>query len=147
MENKLYTTEEVADYFHVRVETIREWVKKGVLPAFKAGKSYLYSQQDVEAAVTALRAAAQEKRHTLEEKHPGLHAALEKEGDIWISAGHADQWEAAKMFILDVLEGEQDMYWRWEDGVGIVFTNRPPGGNEAPQFDIAVTQHRHSRKN
>jgi excisionase family DNA binding protein len=146
MENKLYTTEDVADYFHVRVETIREWVKEGILPALKVGKSYLYTQQDINTYVAALRAAAQEKRRTLEEKYPGLHDALEKEEDMWVSAGHANQWEAAKMKILDVLEGNQDLYWRWEPGIGIVFTNRPTADNEAPQFDITVTQHRSSKK-
>ncbi len=146
MKDELYNTEQVADYFHVRVETVRDWVKRGILPGFKAGRDWRFSQQNLDDCVRALQVQTEEKRPSLEEKHPELHAALEREADMWITAGHADQWEAAKMWILDVLEDSPDLYWRWEPGVGIVFTNRPPEGSEAPQFDVAVQPHHASKK-
>lgn len=38
--NKLYSIDEVANYFSVSAQTVKAWIKQGKLKAFKAGRSY-----------------------------------------------------------------------------------------------------------
>ena len=41
------TTHEVAEIFCVDVQTVRNWIRIGVLPAFKLRKNYFISVEDV----------------------------------------------------------------------------------------------------
>lgn len=50
--DRLYLLSEVAEYMHVTVETVREWVKAGKLIAAKAGRSYVVSDSDLRAYLT-----------------------------------------------------------------------------------------------
>lgn len=42
-----YTTQEVADIFRVKVETVREWLRTGKLTGYKVGRAYLIPQEKV----------------------------------------------------------------------------------------------------
>jgi len=49
VENRRYlTTQEVADILRVRVETVRNYIKRGVLPAVKLGRDYRIAAEDVD---------------------------------------------------------------------------------------------------
>lgn len=47
MDEKYYTTDEVAKICRVKKETVREWIKDGKLPGVKRGRSYLISEYDL----------------------------------------------------------------------------------------------------
>lgn len=47
--DQLYTLNEVADYMHVKVETVRTWVKNKQLVAVKMGRAYVVSESDLRA--------------------------------------------------------------------------------------------------
>jgi len=48
-ENRRYlTTQEVADILRVRVETVRSYIKRGILPAVKLGRDYRIAAEDVD---------------------------------------------------------------------------------------------------
>lgn len=47
MEDKYYTTDEVAAITRVTKETVREWIKDGKLKAIKRGRSYLIPEADL----------------------------------------------------------------------------------------------------
>lgn len=49
--DRLYVLSEVASYFHVTVETVREWIKHGHLAAAKAGRAYVVADSDLRAFV------------------------------------------------------------------------------------------------
>jgi len=49
VENRRYlTTQEVADILRVRVETVRSYIKRGMLPAVKLGRDYRIAAEDVD---------------------------------------------------------------------------------------------------
>lgn len=45
---KRYTCEEVAEYYHVKVTTVYDWIKRGILPAMKIGKRYIITPEQIE---------------------------------------------------------------------------------------------------
>lgn len=47
MDEKYYTTDEVAAICRVKKETVREWIKDGKLNAIKRGRSYLIREYDL----------------------------------------------------------------------------------------------------
>lgn len=47
--DRLYLLPEVAEYLHVTVETVREWIKSGRLVAAKTGRAYVVSDSDLRA--------------------------------------------------------------------------------------------------
>ncbi len=49
---KFYTCEEVAEIYRVKTITVWDWVRKKKLPAIKAGKSYLVSEESLKAFET-----------------------------------------------------------------------------------------------
>jgi excisionase family DNA binding protein len=55
MEHELYDISQVATYFRVREETIRVWVKQGLLEGFRAGRDWRFSKQEVGDCVERLR--------------------------------------------------------------------------------------------
>ncbi|MEA5136441.1 MAG: helix-turn-helix domain-containing protein [Candidatus Fimivivens sp.] len=44
---KYYTCAEIADMYRVKTITVWDWVRKKKLPAVKAGKSYLISEESI----------------------------------------------------------------------------------------------------
>lgn len=50
---ELYTCEQVADRYDVKVITVWDWIRRKQLPAMKIGKSYRISQDDLEAFESA----------------------------------------------------------------------------------------------
>lgn len=46
---ELYTCEQVARRYDVKVITVWDWIRRKQLPAMKIGKSYRVSQDDLEA--------------------------------------------------------------------------------------------------
>ena len=56
MEHELLDISQVATYFRVRQDTIRVWVKQGLLEGFRAGRDWRFSKQEVEDCVERLRA-------------------------------------------------------------------------------------------
>ena len=57
----IYEAEKLAKFFHVTKQTIREWCKKGKLPAFKIGK-------DWKVRVVDLQKTIDRKTHSQKEK-------------------------------------------------------------------------------
>jgi len=55
MNEKLYTTDEVAEICRVSTHTVRRWLREGVIEAARPGRAYLISESTL-------------KKH-LEEKH------------------------------------------------------------------------------
>lgn len=47
--DKLYTCNEIASRYGVSIFTVWDWIKKKNLPAFKIGREYRISQDDLEA--------------------------------------------------------------------------------------------------
>jgi len=47
MKEKLYSTDEVAAITGRTIETVREWIKEGKLPATKRGRSYNINESDL----------------------------------------------------------------------------------------------------
>lgn len=44
---KTFGVKDVAEYFDVHVNTVRNWIKKGDLPAVKVGKSYRIQEEEL----------------------------------------------------------------------------------------------------
>lgn len=44
---KYYTCEEISQLYDVKIITVWDWVRKGILPAIKVGKSYRIRPQDL----------------------------------------------------------------------------------------------------
>lgn len=44
----IYEAEKLAKFFHVTKQTIREWCKKGKIPAFKIGKEWKVRVADLQ---------------------------------------------------------------------------------------------------
>lgn len=49
MDEKYYTTEEIAERLMIAVLTVRRWIIKGKLPAYKIGKNYRVSETQLKA--------------------------------------------------------------------------------------------------
>lgn len=45
--DKLYTCEEVAERYSVKLTTVWEWIRKGTLNALKVGKAYRVRERDI----------------------------------------------------------------------------------------------------
>lgn len=87
VESKFYTADQIAEYFGVRVETIRDWIKRGLLSGFKAGRDWRFTQEDVDACVEKLRAqtaemSMEEKKLAVEQRQPGFLAMLERAREL-----------------------------------------------------------------
>ena len=48
MADELETTEFAADYLKVHVETVRLWIRTGLLPAVKVGRNWRVRRSDLE---------------------------------------------------------------------------------------------------
>jgi excisionase family DNA binding protein len=48
MEQEYYTVEEIALKLRVKVYTVREWIRKKELPAYKVGRDYRVKKEDYE---------------------------------------------------------------------------------------------------
>ena len=59
----IYEAEKLAKFFHVTKQTIREWCKKGKIPAFKIGKEW-------KVRVVDLQKMIDRKARPHEEKEP-----------------------------------------------------------------------------
>lgn len=46
---QLRTPREIADELHQKPKTIQEWIRKGLLPAYKVNRRYLISEAQVQA--------------------------------------------------------------------------------------------------
>jgi excisionase family DNA binding protein len=57
MPNHLLTPEEVADLLSMKVVTIRQWARQGLLPSYKIGKFRRFDREEVMAAVAQPEAA------------------------------------------------------------------------------------------
>lgn len=58
--SKLYTCDEVAEIYRVKVITVWDWIKKKKLNAIKIGRSYRVSEDDLK--------VFEESRRTVKEK-------------------------------------------------------------------------------
>jgi excisionase family DNA binding protein len=62
MTEPLYTPKEIAAKYRKKPSTIRKWIRTGILPALRIGRSYLISEADVlslvQATVTPQQASA-----------------------------------------------------------------------------------------
>lgn len=47
--DKLYTCEDVAERYSVKLTTVWDWVRKGTLKAIKVGRTYRIRERDLEA--------------------------------------------------------------------------------------------------
>lgn len=48
---RFYTLQEIADLLHMHINSIRNYVKQGKLPASKVGRSYLVKEEYIERLV------------------------------------------------------------------------------------------------
>jgi len=48
MEQEYYTVEEIAQKLRVQVYTVRGWIRKKELPAYKVGRDYRVKKEDYE---------------------------------------------------------------------------------------------------
>jgi len=48
MELEYYTVDEIAQKLRVKVYTVREWIRKKELPAYKVGRDYRVKREDYE---------------------------------------------------------------------------------------------------
>ena len=48
METEFLTVEEIAEKLRVKVYTVREWIRKGELVAYKVGRDYRVKKEDYE---------------------------------------------------------------------------------------------------
>ena len=55
---KLYTCEEIAERYKVKVKTVWEWVRNSKLPAVKIGKMYRVREEDLAAFEEANKTAS-----------------------------------------------------------------------------------------
>lgn len=55
---KLYTCEEIAERYKVKVKTVWEWVRTAKLPAVKIGKMYRVQEKDLAAFEETNRTAS-----------------------------------------------------------------------------------------
>lgn len=55
MTEKLHTIGDAAEYFKVHEQTIRGWMRKGLLTGFKAGKDWRFTDKDFADCVERLR--------------------------------------------------------------------------------------------
>ena len=46
---QLRTPREIADELHQKPKTIQEWIRKGLLPAYRVNRRYLISEAQVQA--------------------------------------------------------------------------------------------------
>lgn len=53
MKERLYDTDEIAAICDRKVETVREWIRNGVLPATKRGRSYYVTESDLKTFLEA----------------------------------------------------------------------------------------------
>lgn len=47
--SKMYTCEEIAERYGVKVITVWDWIRKKKLPALKIGKEYRIREEDIKA--------------------------------------------------------------------------------------------------
>ncbi|MBP3888573.1 MAG: helix-turn-helix domain-containing protein [Cellulosilyticum sp.] len=45
--SKLFTCEEIAERYSVKIITVWDWIRKGKLSAMKVGKQYRITEQDI----------------------------------------------------------------------------------------------------
>lgn len=45
---RLITVEEAANFFNVHIDTITQWIKGGLLPAFKVNRTYRIKMEDLQ---------------------------------------------------------------------------------------------------
>lgn len=142
MENELYNAEQVADYFHVGVETVRDWIKRGILHGFKAGRDWRFTKQNIEDCTRELQAITEEKKQTLFQRQPGLSTMLDEEGKYWADKGHKEEWEETKRWILDILELNPRVKARLdpERGILISLTSDEPTGDEKKQPELVAAR-------
>ena len=50
MENKIYTLKEAAKFLHIEIKTMRNWIAKGNITAFKYpnGKKWMIAESELE---------------------------------------------------------------------------------------------------
>ncbi len=48
MEPDFLTVEEIADKLRVKIDTVRDWIRKRQLPAYKVGRDYRIKREDYE---------------------------------------------------------------------------------------------------
>jgi excisionase family DNA binding protein len=53
MTEPLYTPKEIAAMYRKKPSTIRKWIRTGILPALRIGRSYLINEADVLSLVQA----------------------------------------------------------------------------------------------
>ena len=58
--DKLYTCEELAERYHVKMRTVWEWAQKDKIPHTYVGKRYYFTEQDIEAFEKARRGGCRE---------------------------------------------------------------------------------------
>jgi PTS system nitrogen regulatory IIA component len=54
-EDRLLTTEEVAEYLRVTPKTVREWIQRGELEAIDVGQGYRIFKRDLDAFIERRR--------------------------------------------------------------------------------------------
>lgn len=52
---KLYSRQQLADFFDVDISTIHNWTKRGILTANQIGGRVYYKREDVESAMVELK--------------------------------------------------------------------------------------------
>ncbi len=45
---KFYSTEDVAEMFHIHPNTVRRHIKEGRLPAHRSGRKWIFTESDIE---------------------------------------------------------------------------------------------------
>lgn len=115
-DQRFLTTQEVAEILGVRVETVRNYIKRGKLPAVKWGRGYRIAQRDLEEFVTSTakgkgmlyKLRDTEKARRIKETRdavslvtmPSEELPLREDWDIWsiaqslIDEGKASELEA-----------------------------------------------------
>lgn len=60
--DKLYTCEDVAERYSVKLKTVWDWIRKGTINAIKVGRYYRIRESDLEAFEQANMTAAAEQK-------------------------------------------------------------------------------------
>jgi excisionase family DNA binding protein len=75
---KFYTTVEVADRLRIHPQTLREWIRDGIVRARRIGRRLLFTEADIQAALKEMTPEAQAEA-----------TSHERVSDARVHSGHA----------------------------------------------------------
>lgn len=76
MTEKLYNIEQVAEYFDVHDQTVRAWIRQGILHGFKAGQAWRFTETQVRECIENLQ-----KRTDTDGEHKAVKPSKKEDED------------------------------------------------------------------